>query len=674
MYQKSSRRRRRATPVASPEAPDIVAAKSSVSVNPASRVTDDGVDKSVRLYLQSLCDVAERASIADPEQNDQVDTEAIVNNGLAEIKGKESLVACSSFCSVALERLLPFMSSTQLSVLLTSLATTQHDDRAAWPRIVSHTMGSRVIERIVHHAALRCCDELEIASGDPEGGPLVKAVALAISGLAGYWAPLVADVNASHVARRFLQLLSGRPPSLSATSKEGFGPNIPRISADQQIPTPPATFTALLPGLVADITSDMMQTSAGTPSDACLAELFFDTNASVVLQEMLASLATVAPHLASLLAERLQNSLATLSHEEEENPALRDPAASHLVESVLQYSSDDVYNTMYVSFFRHKLAALCQDRVGNRVVQALVSNVRVEPQLIMISQELSQDMNDLIQFCPGVVLRVVEAAVTKPGAQRVVCSALSPDPRAVAAVSTKHEKEALYFSEILGNSSERGPMPIRSRIAQAILKFNPEISAPAVRSARALSGSYLTALALTPAGSRFVEVLISSRLLEESTKRNLISSGFSGNWTKLACDSNGWRFVTHCYKYADVNGKRVILEELAKNEQDVASASHGNGPRLLRMCNMDHFKAKFETWKSTAAKADTARTLFADIIAPEVTQNSQQPQSTKKEEEQADTLGDYEEFMQKLGFGKQITTSRQAQLGELEAKIPGYGT
>lgn len=66
---------------------------------------------------------------------------------------------------------------------------------------------------------------------------------------------------------------------------------------------------------------------------------------------------------------------------------LRDQVGSHLLEVILKTASPSIYNKIFVTYFRNRLAKLCHHPVANFVVQQLFVNARTAIQLELMVEE-----------------------------------------------------------------------------------------------------------------------------------------------------------------------------------------------------------------------------------------------------------------------------------------------
>lgn len=67
---------------------------------------------------------------------------------------------------------------------------------------------------------------------------------------------------------------------------------------------------------------------------------------------------------------------------------VRDRAGTHMLETILRMSSDEMYNNIYEDHFRTKLVKYCRHPIANFVLQSLFSNVRTPEQLEAFMSEL----------------------------------------------------------------------------------------------------------------------------------------------------------------------------------------------------------------------------------------------------------------------------------------------
>lgn len=80
---------------------------------------------------------------------------------------------------------------------------------------------------------------------------------------------------------------------------------------------------------------------------------------------------------------------------------LRDQVGSHLLEVILKTASPSIYNKIFVTYFRNRLAKLCHHPVANFVVQQLFVNARTAIQLELMVEEAVPGFADYLSEYPA---------------------------------------------------------------------------------------------------------------------------------------------------------------------------------------------------------------------------------------------------------------------------------
>ncbi|KAH3760916.1 nucleolar protein 9 [Pelomyxa schiedti] len=374
------------------------------------------------------------------------------------------------------------------------------------------------------------------------------------------------------------------------------------------------------------------------------------------------------------------------------------PSASCLVEAVLSAISDKEYMRIFLQWFRGKLRTLASHPIANRVVQQLIFNMRHEALVNAVITELSPIFPDLIVGNTGVLVAIAQICVDYPTPQNSFCEHLLEGLKEVNTFrlttgtspgDNDHNQRNLAYQMELDKLSKFMQPPtllftellrpcsyLPGYLAQFLVKFEPEIAIIAKRGARVLHGDYISLCARGVFASRFVEVLLKSKMLNEK-ERDHIFTHMQGSWAALAQDRSGSHVVELCYVIGNMELKSQIMKEMAENYDAVRKAGFW-AEKLLHKCNVQLYMAKNAVWAESASRADSAKKAFSDFIdstpgaLEKLTETAQtvgeastdKPEARPKTIESIDeesSLAEWGEYMEKLGFVGETVNDPSAQ-------------
>ena len=532
--------------------------------------------------------------------NFKKDQDSLVENTLSELRSKVVDVLLDGRVAPALERLFPLSTPVQLLALLSEIVVRAEDACASGS-------GSRAVESLLSRVSDIFLEMTSSTTSVLESlSDSVKRLFTALEAIS--WFEASKDVNGSHVIRAIIQFLS------KLKSTPFFRGELQRVSAN----------------IVASYGDQ-------------IASIICHPYASPTLQSVLDAL---SPHPAFVgaVAEKIVDGL-NASHSVE--TAVRDVVGSRLVEKVLDVAPNDVFAGLYTSWFRGRLSDLCKDRIGNHIVQKLLSSPRcAAPQASLVITEILPLVPELLSRSDraGVVMQAAECASRLQVCEPEICSAV---------------KSAVGGSSFaVGLLKSASPAYVASRTAQAMLRMKRDVAKVFAGSLLALPKEFVVKLAMDNSGSHVIEAAISSSSLPVPMRQK-VTLMLVGDLAEISMSAPGSRVVEKCYAVADIAGKEVIAGELAESEAKLKYDF--NGRFVLRACKVELFREKKESWRSGAKKNAKRVEMFQDIIGDQDDSKAAGSSSLESTTEVADTLGDYEEFMQKLGFGHKTEKKEQQQ-------------
>lgn len=75
---------------------------------------------------------------------------------------------------------------------------------------------------------------------------------------------------------------------------------------------------------------------------------------------------------------------------------MKHQVASHFIERMIKVADKETFHDIYTNYFRGNLKVLASDPVANYVVKTLVSSAKSEPQALMIVEELTEFLEDIL--------------------------------------------------------------------------------------------------------------------------------------------------------------------------------------------------------------------------------------------------------------------------------------
>ena len=622
------------------------------------------VDAGIRDYLWEI------AKLVDNAGGEPADKDTLLGNVFEEISGQEVGVMLDPRCGPALEHFIPILSPELTARLLKAVVARAID-------VCSDKCASRVLEKLLARV-----EALALAHTAGIEGILDDVTTLCGELEKESWADAICDPNGSHVVRTLIQLLAADPRNARLRG----------------------TLHSTCAAIIAAIGENM-------------SEAIVHAHANPVVQSIIEALSPNKPFV-KLVVDRIVAAVEAENKGEGEGEGEGEKKSesdkvvmiscnavgSRLIEKILEFSSEDIFATLYTKWFRGTLESLARDRIGNHIVQKLLSSQYCQPpQAALIVTELLPAVDELVHSKghEGVVMQMAEACATHEVCQKEFFEALHT---ALVGGEKKEEEEKEKEEKEEGKEGKgsknfalellRFPRPnyIFSRIAQALLKMDKSVARQFCEALCSLEHSFLVQMAQDSAGSRVIEAAIESTTLPVQNHAKLFET-YKGSFAELAMSPGGSHVVEKFYFGSDMKNKEKIAQELLENEQRLAGDF--NGKFVLRTCKVRLYREKKEIWKSGVKQGSKKREMFDEILKDgegDAKGNAKGKGKDKgkgkgdddegKAKKAADKVSaplkdDYEKFMEKLGFGskkaRSADSSNYKTKKEEKEKLEGGG-
>ncbi|KAH9950104.1 ARM repeat-containing protein [Amylocystis lapponica] len=385
------------------------------------------------------------------------------------------------------------------------------------------------------------------------------------------------------------------------------------------------------------------------------------------------------------LMDRALVGLITLSHEDPSAAPeasdylatlLRDPTASHLLETLVRRAPDAVFGMLWTTYFRGRLAKLAAHPVANFVVAKALERVHAE-QLGEACAELDAAWTKIIKTSRTGVLRALVdrcAALRTHEGQIVEAihrafELVSPEDKLLLvpciirlkslAVSTMVHAQTLRATLMPGQDYQTAmsvqaeqpdhpalePLRRRARteveadplepktqgavLLQSMLHLSAPHNEPVLNSIQALTADELLAMAHHVTSSRVLDAVLDLPAVPAKAKRTLVLA-FLGHFHALVDDRIGSRVGDRCWAYADPYLKEKIARSLLPHEQFLAGSFYGKFfARRLSLHLLQRNPEEWKTVQSTAkapAPVPPAATSASRTPAP----GAEQPKKKRK--------------------------------------------
>eukprot|EP00741_Cyanophora_paradoxa_P020090 tig00021234_g19391.t1 len=592
------------------------------------------VDRETITYLQRIERLLDKNEFASEEE-----LTGFLENTYADMEGQEVMLSSHVFGSKIVERLLrmgsPFMVRGFFSRLtrkkerVVQLCTDRYSSH------VMETVLARVPDAVPLDDAAPPGDEEGEGAGEEQeaqGRPakVEESVLCVCEGVEHSLLDLMQQAHSSHVLRALLRLLSGLRLQAAGEKRGGGASGKKHLkgagSVEGEPWEAPVSFTAALVRLGAAVLRN-------PPKQVDF--LAFHTYASPVLAALLEALARVddtggqrvGPILRQLLhlQEAAPPSAGDGEAEEGDSGKARHAerlashaVGSHLFETAIKVAPPDVYGDVYTRALRHRFAELAAHRSANFLVQRALERATHEAQVAMAYDELQGSIGELLRSGrAGVVLKLAEACGRFGVRNKELCKTVAAAVEAHRPPKSKRLAHVLLAADSRYPAEEGPPQPttLGALIVQALLKLEAGSNKLLVESFMGMDRGSVAALAKDGAGSRALEALLRQCPGLGPPDRLRFVAKLKGTFADLAGDRAGSHVVETCYAVSDVGLKRSIVEELAKEEEKLASNTYGR--HTIKACKVQHYKRKADEWETEETGNEAKRRVFADLLGDE---------------------------------------------------------
>ncbi|KAH9925284.1 armadillo-type protein [Fomitopsis serialis] len=660
------------------------------------------VDAEVKAYFRTVdLQIREWQEQGRPDVGGDEDTDPNEDRrlffvaALTEMEGKEKQLATDKDCSIILERMIHSMDDFVRRVYMDRLD-------GSFEQLVTHRFASHVCQTMFTVAADTISRETrgilptrpEDATERGELRSLTQLVLDACDELLPRLSSLVLDPFASHVISALLLLLApdcfpletrehavrskkstawkarqGSMKSVFKEKKEGVGADLKGKSR--------------VPGECRKVAEQFVRALREQLGENEVRALAADKVASPVLQMLLEIEAEygMAEEASSLMDRALVGMISSMEqnpnteHEPSDylNTLLRDPTASHLLETLVKRAPARVFTDLWATYFADKLARLAVHPIANFVLQKALVRVATNS-LGQACAELNGEVagkivkTGRVEVLQALVDRAAELRAHEEDVVQVVRTAFVLQDadesslvvpcilRAInvedykAALLARAEKETRYkekYGELAVNlvrqEMEKEPGIVEPKVQgalllQSLLRLSSPHNELVLNSLQSLTIDELIVLAHHPMSSRVLDVLLSSPTVPMKLKRKFIL-GFMGRFHELVDDRIGSRVGERCWAVADGYMKEKIARSVMPHEHFLTGSMYGK--YFARALSLQLLKRDPDRWHhhqsgaSTSTSAPTAsqRQKHAPV------QTLAQTESSRKEQPEAETIG-----------------------------------
>ncbi|XP_077472406.1 nucleolar protein 9 [Stigmatopora argus] len=535
------------------------------------------------------------------EFDDAEEKEMFVENVLSEVKGKARMVAMDRTGSMTLQRLLQLCSPEQVAKIMAELGGESCSD---FKTVSCDRCGAHVMESAVRQVSRLTVNEDE----DQSEGLEIQILSLS-QAVRESCEELIKDTHATHVVRTLLHVLAGcvgspRTESCPGAKDRNASPQL----TDFEIPT---TFWYELISLTETLMENVKLSIT-------------DSYASAVFQTMLTVCHRKRPKLCKKLIKRIMKYLTSCPAAPGVSPLLvflKDQAASHLIETIIQLSSKSILRDLYKSHLKDCLVDLARHPVANFPIQRLTASLVKTKLFLKLFDELVQGVEAILAAGHmGVIVQLAESCAesgerqeelmqcllaafhcAEPGSRHVYClplfmSLLTYD---------------VYYSSADGTVQTEVPLTSicfhGSRLVQALAKFKER--SILLSSLRTLTPEDLLRLACNPSGSHVLQALVTT---SSDKGRGKILRRLTGQYVRMACSRLGSRVLEAIWTSASVSHRQSIAEDLVPSESQLRSDQFAR--HVWAKFALSHFIHRRAQWQEIQSGDFKKRKLFSDIL------------------------------------------------------------
>ncbi|KAI0662958.1 ARM repeat-containing protein [Cubamyces menziesii] len=643
------------------------------------------VDVQIREWQETKPEAVEDADV-DPNEDRRLFFVAALN----EMSEKEKQLATDPDCSTILERMIHSMDDFARRVFMDRLS-------GSFEQLSKHRFASHVCQTLLTVAADTISRETRgifppTPEGEAEEGELRTLTQLTLDAcdeLLPSLSSLILDPFASHVIRALLSLLA--PDVLgpvddgtfhnstfavrskkSAAYKARQGPMksvFAEAGAQQQkvTRTTPKEFRKVAKSFVSSLRDQLgeneVRALAANQVASPVLQMLLELEAAFHMSDTPGSLMDHV--LVGLIALLHEDPKATAPESDYLVTLLRDPTASHLLETLVLRSPQRVFDLLWHTYFTGKLGRLAVHPVANFVVARAFERLSTE-QLQVAVEEVRGVASKIVKNARTGVLRALidRAAVLQTHAGDVVelvASAfdLNEDEEkklfvpCVLRLKTPTEyKRALEISQKAAEEhTEEEPKHKRRKtedplepktqgavLLQSVLRLpNPHVEV-VTASLQALGVDELIEMAHHVTSSRILDAVLESPTVPHKDKRKLVMT-FIGHYPALVDDRIGSRVGERCWAFADPYLREKIARSVVPYEHALAGSAYGKF--FARHLSLHVLRRDPEGWKRMQSESKSASASVpltaTPHIQPKISETHSGTPKTKALESPADS-------------------------------------
>ncbi|KDQ64985.1 hypothetical protein JAAARDRAFT_28650 [Jaapia argillacea MUCL 33604] len=614
------------------------------------------VDLQIREWQESApgAEYAREGEAEDGDGDPNEERRMFFVAALTEMSGKERQLATDPDCSSILERMAYSMDDFVRRVFVDSLV-------GSYEQLVKHRFASHVCQTLFTVAADTVSREtrgiVPPVTDSPDKGELHTLTELVLDicdELLPSLSTLVANPFASHVLRALLLLLSPSssitPTSSAVRSKKSAawktkqGPMKSLFVPDGEKESNQNQRKVNTPKEFAEAAGKIVMTINNELGENEVRALGADKVASPVLQILLEIESKMGwSDKPGSLMDKVLVGMVTSYHASPTTPPqpsdylltlLRDPTASHLLETLLTHSPQPIFNLIFSAYFinapSYDIKRLAVHPVANFVVAKAVGRAGAEDlgEVCRILEEVGgkvvktgrigvfkamveraetlgakgKEVNELISSAFGLETDE-DRKILVPCALRL--KPLSEYQALLAAQGDEREGDEVHKQQdSMKKRGRRGVVPDEAPmepkvqgalLLQSMLRLPDPHYQLVLSSIQSLSIEALLSICHHPISSRILDALLDSPTIPSIAKRKFIMS-FIGHFHVLADDRIGSRVAERCWAGADPYVKEKIGKSLIAHDQFLAASYYGK--YFARKLNLSLLQRRPEEWKA----------------------------------------------------------------------------
>ncbi|KAI0334862.1 ARM repeat-containing protein [Cubamyces sp. BRFM 1775] len=667
------------------------------------------VDVQIREWQETKPEVAEDADV-DPNEDRRLFFVAALN----EMSEKEKQLATDPDCSTILERMIHSMDDFARRVFMDRLC-------GSFEQLSKHRFASHVCQTLLNVAADTVSREARnifppTPEGEAEDGELRTLTQLTLDAceeLLPSLSSLILDPFASHVIRALLLLLApdvlgsvddGASHSStfalrskkSAAYKARQGP-MKSVFAEADVQqqkaarTAPKEFRKIAKGFVSALREQLGENEVRA--------LAANQVASPVLQMLLELEASF--HMSDTpgsLMDHVLVGLITLLHEDPKATApesdylvtlLRDPTASHLLETLVLRSPQRIFDLLWQTYFTGKLARLAVHPVANFVVakaferlsseqfQAAIEEVR------SVGGKVVSEYQIILLLCvvfplglcnqTDTLLQLVASAfdLNEDEEKRLFVPCvlrLKPLAEYKRAIETSQKAAEEHTGEEPKYKRRKTEDPLEPKtqgavLLQSVLRLPSPHVEVVTTSLQALEVNELIEMGHHVTSSRVLDAVLDSPTVPHKEKRKLVMT-FIGHYPALVDDRIGSRVGERCWAFADPYLREKIARSVAPHEHALAGSAYGKF--FARHLSLHVLRRDPEAWKRMQSESKSASTSAPPVavkpIRPQASEartiNANEPNASAAASDSESSVAEASSAKVKKAQGKQKARSQ----------------